>query len=1496
MIEMEIFHSNTRGTDSPVDKNFQNVALSKCNYSKHDVNLESFHDTSSISYHHQISTTTVSLVSVPRKLMKSCANYSHYKNLTSLDIRYVHRQNSSSKSFTSLSMPSSSSLNAHRKFFDFCISLLVTYLFAFVCLSSIVSASQSTVDNMNPSDCIQILVDSASNEIKLSSKPTHNDQVIRLNCSIPEHSDYLKSSSSSSSPSPSFSSSSFYFSHDLPKSASSNGNNFPHLSSSKQIPVLIDSSAGEDDEIGEGRRSDGLKHSSNKYRAKSLLSHISSPQPFKSASLLLSRDLLSIASSSLSSSSSSSASASSDERPRFLETFHDTMTEPKSRISLKCIATGNPLPQITWTLDGGPIAENHRVRVGDFVSNEGLVNSFVNITSITVREGGLYSCAASNGRYTAHHSARITVYGTPYVKPMDNVTILSGTTVYLQCPFSGHPIQSIEWYRRSNRLPENRRQLIYPNGTLIIKSADRLADQDRYKCIVHSDSGDSASGEVYLRIRIAPLINIDSPSNLREGMRSMLTCNVLEGDPPFNFAWYKDGSPISMDKSMLNSHYHYQNMNISSLNEYSSTLFISELNFKDSGNYTCIISNDVAYANSTVNMLVKVPPKWILTPSDTDVILGDDVTVDCQASGYPQPRIWWEHAKSVTMTTSASASSMASSSSSSSSLASSSHSSPHSHPPPTHYQTVISNSHIHALENGSLTIKDVSKMDAGYYLCQATNGIGSDISKVIRILVHVPAFFEHSFTSKTIKKGDSLELRCEAGGERPLTITWNRDRIAFDPRKDARYNLLVNEKESTLEHILQIRSADRQDSVLFTCVAINAYGKDEYSTQVILQESPDKIDHIMITNVESRSAVISWTIPYSGNSMILFYQVECKLAHHDWNSKEKITETITGSLNTLTLRNLQPITSYQLRMRAQNSIGFSDYSEMMQFTTDEEAPSLPPMDVKVYPLTSRSLQVTWKPVDPVGQFGMIKGYYLGYRKHGSDDSYIFKTITGSIKSSLSSSSLPTRIPTIVAPIEDSVVHHPANTASNSLSGTSSISSNIWEVKIDDLQRSTKYGIIVQAFNGKGPGPQCEEVIGETLANDPPPAPSLVVGDIGFSHITLKWSFDQTLYDKEDLLINGYNIHYKSYRSDWLERQVAGHLNSIRMDNLDCGTAYQFYVNAYNNLGKGDPSQVIQAKTIGSVPLAPSMENFIKVNSTSVHLQLSSWKTMGCPISHFEIQYKPKVQPEWALFSNSISGEETFVVLNELKMATWYALSISGHTQAGTTQREYIFATLTNTGGTVAPLDRSKPQQAAYSTLSLMIPTTCAVIVMIVILLIALLLIHRRRPQIIYEGDQVMIHGDGSISGVGGSGTSEGGGSMMICRDDRLLNSESYLLNHHLGDGKDQINEYTDNVGKIYLPTPYASNQVGNGKYGTIGTSNFTPTSTTTTATLAKHALTGHHQSLPSPPPSSHPPAPHHFHPMDSNDNEFTLPMPHHQIQRVHHHHEHIPLYERYQVT
>lgn len=58
-------------------------------------------------------------------------------------------------------------------------------------------------------------------------------------------------------------------------------------------------------------------------------------------------------------------------------------------LSLKCSATGLPLPQIVWTLDGSPISEHSRLRIGDYVTTDGMVNSYVNISSIRTEDGGM---------------------------------------------------------------------------------------------------------------------------------------------------------------------------------------------------------------------------------------------------------------------------------------------------------------------------------------------------------------------------------------------------------------------------------------------------------------------------------------------------------------------------------------------------------------------------------------------------------------------------------------------------------------------------------------------------------------------------------------------------------------------------------------------------------------------------------------------------------------------------------------------------------------------------------------------------------------------------------------------------------------------------------------------------------------------------------------------------------------------------------------------------
>lgn len=61
-----------------------------------------------------------------------------------------------------------------------------------------------------------------------------------------------------------------------------------------------------------------------------------------------------------------------------------TIIHQTSSVSLKCVASGSPLPEISWSLSGFPIPESPRLRVGDYVTRDGLIVSFVNITHIQV--------------------------------------------------------------------------------------------------------------------------------------------------------------------------------------------------------------------------------------------------------------------------------------------------------------------------------------------------------------------------------------------------------------------------------------------------------------------------------------------------------------------------------------------------------------------------------------------------------------------------------------------------------------------------------------------------------------------------------------------------------------------------------------------------------------------------------------------------------------------------------------------------------------------------------------------------------------------------------------------------------------------------------------------------------------------------------------------------------------------------------------------------------
>ncbi|XP_028969097.1 Down syndrome cell adhesion molecule-like protein Dscam2 [Galendromus occidentalis] len=637
--------------------------------------------------------------------------------------------------------------------------------------------------------------------------------------------------------------------------------------------------------------------------------------------------------------------------PTFQDTFNARVHNQGERSSLRCIATGSPLPQVSWLLDGYPVSESGNMHQGDFVQPDGsAVVSFVNISTLRVQDGGEYSCKATNDVGVIEHTARIDVSGPPFIRPMRNLTAITGSDFRLHCPVSGYPIESIRIEKEGRILRIGSRHRLPRAGHLLIQDV-RREDQGLYRCIVQGAQGEVFTRDVYVHVVVPPkLAPFVFPSKMQAGHRATVTCAIVEGDSPIVISWQKDGRPLIG----------YKGVQTLPLSDFVSTLIIENVERSHSGNYTCTATNIAAVSNYTAPLVVLGDtPSWSIKPEDKTVIVGSAVRFDCRADGEPQPVIRWKVAKGDD------------------------------------FQSIASSPRIHVLENGSLTILSVERSDQGQYICEASNTVGPSATVAIALSVKSKPHVSGLLQTVSLKKESQASVQCVATGDAPLELIWSFNGTLIRPEHDVRISMddqMVTEDK--LVSNLKIDQVRKSDSGVIECTVTNPYGKESLHTRLIVQDKPEPPTKLRVIEATSSSITLQWETPPDGNSVIKSYVISYRQAdsatpEESVLSQHRASFVSDDGSQSATIKNLLPRTTYEIYVAASNDIGTSRPSKTVNVTTKVDPPQKPPRDVEVIPMGSTKFRVRWRrPVDP--QLVPIEGYYIGFRAN-SESIFAYKT-------------------------------------------------------------------------------------------------------------------------------------------------------------------------------------------------------------------------------------------------------------------------------------------------------------------------------------------------------------------------------------------------------------------------------------------------------------------------------------------------------------------------
>ncbi|KAG1650335.1 Down syndrome cell adhesion molecule-like protein Dscam2 [Nymphon striatum] len=490
--------------------------------------------------------------------------------------------------------------------------------------------------------------------------------------------------------------------------------------------------------------------------------------------------------------------------PTFIETFKSRTIQPGPSISLKCIATGRPTPDIIWGVNGKTIQNGGNYIVRDNKVKNGTNFSTLIVKNIRVGNGGEYYCSARNNLNISTFRGNINIYGLPVVHQMDNVTVAAGNDISVRCFVSGHPIKEIIWEKDGmfGNLPRNMHATA--DGILRMVKA-RKSNIGKYLCIASNGRGQMDKKWIYIRVLAKPAISGFKYQliTLEKNDPFSAMCSVNKGDEPIKITWKKNSIPIVLGHGT----------DIATTKMYS-VLQIREVNENDAGNYTCVAENEAGKARRTVELEINISPEWINKPKNTNGSIGGDAFMDCKTDGYPIPTVTWYKLIDRKLK-----------------------------------PLLSKSSRFNIFENGTLKIRNIQNSDTGQYSCIASNGIGSELMQYVTVKVKEFPLITFINGTTIAKVQENISFVCTISRNGNVSGHWLK--LNKKMTNESRISITYKNIDSSMTVILHMTNLKETDSGKYDCLAINKQGQSSKNLMLIVEP---------LTVITTKESVLTTTI------------------------------------------------------------------------------------------------------------------------------------------------------------------------------------------------------------------------------------------------------------------------------------------------------------------------------------------------------------------------------------------------------------------------------------------------------------------------------------------------------------------------------------------------------------------------------------------------------------------------------------------------------------